>query len=106
LDDLQWIDQPSLELIESLLTDLETPALMIIASYRDEEVDRKHIFTKTLQELTNMKDLKLQITNMHVNHLGVDDICELLKDLIDLERKEGKELAQCIHGKTGGNAFT
>jgi histidine kinase len=39
LDDMQWGDPSSLDLLESLLTGADTRALLVIAAYRDNEVD-------------------------------------------------------------------
>ena len=45
LDDLQWIDPASLNLIRTLITDPETRHLLIIGAYRDNEVGPDHALT-------------------------------------------------------------
>eukprot|EP00957_Ditylum_brightwellii_P100918 7691578-Ditylum_brightwellii.AAC.1 len=46
LDDLQWADVASLELLKTLLLDRNNPGLLIIGSYRNDEVqDVKHPLT-------------------------------------------------------------
>ena len=45
LDDLQWADSASLNLLRSLLESPLLEHIMIIASYRNNEVDKDHALT-------------------------------------------------------------
>ncbi|GAB1539233.1 hypothetical protein NUACC21_18990 [Scytonema sp. NUACC21] len=51
LDDLQWIDSATLELIELLLLDEPTQFLFLIGAYRDNEVNSTHPLVLTLGKL-------------------------------------------------------
>ena len=51
LDDVQWADSSSLKLLELIMTDAETKYLLVIISYRDEEVDASHPVMMTLETL-------------------------------------------------------
>ncbi len=42
LDDLQWLDAATLDLLEDLLTRSDLQHLMLIGAYRDNEVDASH----------------------------------------------------------------
>jgi predicted ATPase len=42
LDDLQWLDSATLDLLEHLLTQQDVQHLMLIGAYRDNEVDATH----------------------------------------------------------------
>ena len=42
LDDLQWLDAATLDLIEDVLTQADVRDLMLIGTYRDNEVDAAH----------------------------------------------------------------
>ena len=42
LDDLQWLDAATLDLLEDLLTQSDLQHLMLIGAYRDNEVDATH----------------------------------------------------------------
>src|SRR5262249_55390418 len=42
LDDMQWADAASLELLKVLLTDVGRKKLLVIAAYRDNEVENAH----------------------------------------------------------------
>src|SRR5205807_6551060 len=48
LDDLQWLDAATLELLERLTTDPDVRHLMLVGAYRDNEVNSSHPLTRTL----------------------------------------------------------
>ena len=51
LDDLQWLDVATSDLIEDLLTQPDVKHLMLIGAYRDNEVDRAHPLVRKLQAM-------------------------------------------------------
>jgi predicted ATPase len=48
LDDLQWIDAATLELLEHLITESEVRYLLLVGAYRDNEVGSLHPLIRTL----------------------------------------------------------
>ena len=51
LDDLQWLDAATLDLIEDLLTRADVQHLMLIGAYRDNEVDAAHPLMRKLEAI-------------------------------------------------------
>src|SRR6516162_6463212 len=51
LDDLQWLDAATLDLMEDLLTQPDVKHLMLIGAYRDNEVDPTHPLMRKLQAM-------------------------------------------------------
>src|SRR5262249_58927995 len=51
LDDLQWLDAATLDLIEDLLTRPDVKHLMLIGAYRDNEVDASHPLMRRLEAM-------------------------------------------------------
>jgi len=51
LDDLQWLDAATLDLLEDLLTRSEPQHLMLIGAYRDNEVDAAHPLMRKLEAI-------------------------------------------------------
>ena len=51
LDDLQWADRSSLLLLEFLAREIGTSRLLLVCSYRDVEVSRRHPLSQTLGAL-------------------------------------------------------
>jgi DNA-binding winged helix-turn-helix (wHTH) protein/tetratricopeptide (TPR) repeat protein len=51
LDDLHWADKPSLLLLQFLAHELASTRLLVLGSYRDVEVGRRHPLAKALADL-------------------------------------------------------
>jgi predicted ATPase len=51
LDDLQWLDEATLELIGDLLTQPDVKNLLLIGAYRDNEVDSSHPLIRKLDAI-------------------------------------------------------
>jgi serine/threonine protein kinase len=51
LDDLQWLDAATLDLLEDLLTQPDVHHLMLIGAYRDNEVDAAHPLPRKLEAI-------------------------------------------------------
>src|SRR6201999_1542927 len=51
LDDLQWLDASTLDLLEDLATQSDVRHLMLIGAYRDNEVSASHPLLRTLEAI-------------------------------------------------------
>ena len=51
LDDLQWLDSATLDLLEHLVTHSEVRHLLLIGAYRDSEVGPSHPLVRTLESI-------------------------------------------------------
>src|SRR5262249_33450212 len=51
LDDLQWLDAATLDVIEDLLTQADVRHLLLIGAYRDNEVNASHPLMRTLEAI-------------------------------------------------------
>src|SRR5262249_24954076 len=51
LDDLQWLDAATLDVLEDLLTRFELEHLLLIGAYRDNEVDAAHPLMRKLEAI-------------------------------------------------------
>ena len=51
LDDLQWLDAATLDLLEDLLPAADVRHLMLIGAYRDNEVDSSHPLMRKLEAI-------------------------------------------------------
>ncbi len=102
IDDLQWADSSSLNLLETLITDPENKYLLCIGAYRDNEVDASHPFMITVK---GMKQAGAKITDIKIGNLSFENINHLLADAIGKEISDCNDLANLVHKKTQGNAF-
>ena len=55
LDDLQWLDAATLDLLEDLLTQSDLRHLMLIGAYRDNEVTAAHPLMRKLEAITDRR---------------------------------------------------
>ena len=102
LDDLQWLDAATLDLLEDLLTRPEVRHLMLIGAYRDNEVDSAHPLMRKLEAIRRAGATVLDIL---LAPLECEDLGRLLADSLHCEAKRVATLAQLIHEKTAGNPF-
>jgi PAS domain S-box-containing protein len=102
LDDLQWIDPATLDLIEDLLREADPQHLLLIGAYRDNEVDPTHPLARRLD---SMRIAGSAFTEVSLAPLGRDDLRRLVADSFRCEPARAAPLAELIHEKTGGNPF-
>jgi len=102
LDDLQWLDAATLELLEYLVSDPDVRHLMLVGAYRDNEVSSSHPLMRTLEAIrkagTRMREIVLA-------PLRLDDVNRLVADGLRCKEDAAHPLAQLLHEKTGGNPF-
>jgi PAS domain S-box-containing protein len=102
LDDLQWLDAATLDLLEDLATQADVRHLMLIGAYRDNEVSPSHPLRRTLEAI---RKAGARVQEIVLAPLGLDDIGQLAADAMHCEPERVRPLAELVHQKTGGNPF-
>ena len=102
LDDLQWLDAATLDLLEDLLTRPDLQHLMLIGAYRDNEVDATHPLTRKLDAIRQVGAL---VPEIRLSPLTREDVGHLVADALRCDSGRAAPLAQLVHEKTGGNPF-
>ncbi|ATB33475.1 trifunctional serine/threonine-protein kinase/ATP-binding protein/sensor histidine kinase [Melittangium boletus] len=103
LDDLQWADLSSLQLIHHLLTHPETPPVLLIGAYRDNEVGPSHPLTQALEGLGRTG---ARMTELRLEPLSLEEVRQLVSDAMPGAGSEViAPLAALVREKTGGNPF-
>lgn len=102
LDDLQWADIASLELIEYLILNKNCQYLMIIGVYRHQEIHTQHPLQKTFQLL---KENKIDYLDIYLKSLTEDVVEEWLKESLRDEGQHINGLSMFLHRITAGNPF-
>jgi PAS domain S-box-containing protein len=102
LDDLQWMDAASLELLEYLVTHVEVRHLLLVGAYRDNEVGAAHPLLRTLEAIHKAGARVEQIV---LPPLALDDLGALVSDALRCTPDHAHSLAQLVHEKTAGNPF-
>lgn len=102
LDDLQWVDSASLNLLKVLMNESETGYLLVLGAYRDNEVFPTHPLMLTLAELEKQQAVISIIT---LAPLTVDQINQLVADTLHCCEAIAQPLTEVIYQKTNGNPF-
>jgi len=99
LENLQWADQNSLELLRHLCYHLPAMSLLILATYRDTEVDPGHPLVKAINTISSSPVCHHQ----HLNRLDQPQVAQLLASL--LQQSVPDHFSQTIFQHTSGNPF-
>jgi DNA-binding CsgD family transcriptional regulator/tetratricopeptide (TPR) repeat protein len=93
IDDAQWADQATLDVIRLLAGRLEGVGAAVIVTYRDDELDRWHPLRIVVGEIGAGQ----AITRIRLNPLSLDAVTSLAE-------RQGASPAE-LYDKTGGNPF-
>jgi predicted ATPase/signal transduction histidine kinase len=102
LDDLQWLDAATLDLLEDLLTHPELRYLMVVGAYRDNEVDAHHPLRARLQAI---RDTGAAVHEVRLLPLARPHIEQLIAESLHCPAPSVMGLAQLVQDKTAGNPF-
>jgi PAS domain S-box-containing protein len=102
LDDLQWLDAATLDLLEDLLTQPDVRHLMLIGAYRNNEVNSAHPLMRKLEAI---RQAGATVQEIVLASLARDDLEQLIADSLHCEPARVKPLVEMVHEKTGGNPF-
>src|SRR5262249_18425704 len=91
LDDLQWLDAATLDLIEDLVTKPDVRYLLLIGAYRDNEVDAAHPLRRKLDA---MRGGLAPIDEIVLAPLAREDLGLLIADAIRSDPGSTVELAE------------
>jgi predicted ATPase/signal transduction histidine kinase len=102
LDDLQWLDAATLDLLEDLLVQPDVRHVMLIGAYRDNEVNSAHYLMRKLEAIRQAGAI---VQEIKLAPLTREDLAQLIGDSLHCEPERAISLAQLVHEKTGGNPF-
>ena len=102
LDDLQWADSATLQLLARLLTNPSVRDMFLIGAYRDNEVTPDHALMKVLAEI---REAGVTVPEIVLPPLGAADLRQLVGDAVRRSAQDVEPLARLVLRKTGGNPF-
>jgi len=82
LDDLQWLDGATLDLLEDLLTQPDVQDLILIGAYRDNEVTAAH---PLIRKLDAIRSAGRKLTEIRLAPLAREDLGHLVGDALRCE---------------------
>jgi predicted ATPase/signal transduction histidine kinase len=102
LDDLQWADSASLNLIQLLMNESESHYLLMIGAYRDNEVSPAHPLMLTLDAVAKANAI---INTITLGSLTQESLNQLVADTLNCHILTAQALTELIAVKTKGNPF-
>jgi class 3 adenylate cyclase len=104
LEDLHWADEASLELLQHLARELRDARIAILATYRSDEMHRRHPLLRSLAELQRER-----VTNeISLKRLTPDETQEVIRATFaqsDPNVRISDEFRDAIHARSEGNPF-
>jgi len=95
LDDLQWADDASRLLLDSIYLDRRMQNLLLIGAIRDGETTTYEPPAKAL----------LPVTVLTIGHLGLEGINEICSEVLNMRPEETEDLSQVVLRATAGNPY-
>ena len=109
LDDLQWADPASLDLLARVLTDPRSRYLLIVGAYRDDEIAAEHPLTGVVEEI---EKARVPVERIHIGNLEPRNVADMIGEAMgENGGNDGRlsEKMQALVGlvldRTAGNAF-
>ena len=102
LDDLQWLDAATLDLLGHLATQRELRNLLLVGAYRDNEVTPTHPLRRCLAAIRSAGG---RVQEIMLVPLRLEDVGRLIAEALHCEPERVAPLAQLVHEKTAGNPF-
>jgi predicted ATPase/signal transduction histidine kinase/GAF domain-containing protein len=102
LDDLQWLDAATLDLLEHLATQPELRHLLLVGAYRDNEVTPAH---PLMRRLAAIRSAGGRVQDIVLAPLGLADVGRLIADALHCTKERAAPLTWLVHEKTVGNPF-
>ncbi|WP_437924075.1 AAA family ATPase [Sorangium sp. So ce291] len=102
LDDLQWADAGSLQLLEQLATHAGAAHLLLIGAYRDNEVGPAHPLSLMLSDA---RKVSAAVTDIVLAPLSAAHVGALVAEAVHASAEQVEPLSRLVYEKTGGNPF-
>jgi predicted ATPase len=98
VDDLQWADICSVDLLQYLLEN-KINGIKILGSYRENEVKSNQPLSMFIFNFTS------QIEILHLEPLNLENLNELVSDSLELPKSSTIQISEIIFNKTFGNPY-
>ncbi len=102
LDDLQWADSASLNLMQLLMCETDTSHLLLIGAYRDNEVKKSH---PLMLVLSAIQKAQISVHTITLAPLDQASLNQLVADTLSCSLQLALPLTELVIAKTQGNPF-
>ncbi|MBN1898866.1 MAG: protein kinase, partial [Spirochaetes bacterium] len=102
LDDLQWADEGSLNLLGEILKIVDRSHVLILGTYRNNEVDERHSLLRIKKfGIEN----QLPLITIDLQLFNYERMRKLVSEVLGENEKKAEKLTRYIINKTKGNTF-
>ncbi|MFA5116239.1 MAG: AAA family ATPase, partial [Candidatus Omnitrophota bacterium] len=102
LDDLQWADDGSLEILERFAEKLQNSSILLIISYRNTEVPETHPLAQLIKKL---KEQNTFLSEIPVNFFSLTETSQMISQIIMEKEEAVLPLANELQERAKGNPF-
>jgi predicted ATPase/signal transduction histidine kinase len=103
LDDLQWVDSPSMKMIQEFVGQANVKYFFLIGAYRDNEVDSTHKLTVAIEQI---RKNKVPVNQIFLEPLDLKHVNQIVCETIGTSSADTTlPLSQLVFDKTKGNPF-
>jgi histidine kinase len=102
VDDLQWADPCSLDLLMSLVTDTKNEGLVLVGTCLD-NIEPSSYLSARLRAMEDKDHVK--ITNISLKNLTKSSVVSVLTDVLALRQEQSVALSEIVFRQTQGNIF-
>jgi DNA-binding CsgD family transcriptional regulator/tetratricopeptide (TPR) repeat protein len=99
IEDLHWADRTTRDVITFLTHNLAAERVMVVATYRSDELNRRHPLRPWLAEM----DRDPHVARIELERLDTEELAAQLEAI--LEHPPGGDLLETIVRRSGGNPF-
>ena len=101
LDDIQWADEQSLDLLIALLSSENLRSLLAICSYRDNEIGPNHPLLNISRKLSS----RVNVLTIPVRPIDVESTTDMLADMLRIPPRLTVALSSLAQVRSGGNSL-
>src|SRR5437879_986327 len=94
LDDLQWLDAATLDLLEHLVAHSEVRHLLLVGAYRDNEIGPAQPLLRTLEAI---RKADARVREIVLAPLRLDNVNRLVADALHCAPERARPLAQLVY---------
>jgi transcriptional regulator with GAF, ATPase, and Fis domain/serine/threonine protein kinase len=102
LEDLQWSDEGSLTLLEEILEELEDGSLLLLGTYRDQELGEDHRLNRLARSAASRG---VPLNSLRLQGFEEPEVKELVSQLLVKGTAKVAEIGDFIFQKTKGNVL-
>ncbi len=100
LDEMEWADPASLELLRLLMNDKSVHDLLLVGAYRDDEAGSTHALSRTVREIVNGGG---PLETIALEPLSMSSMNQLLADALGCSAEMASPLTNLVYRITQGN---